>query len=182
MKLARFPLSGDGFWSSLQGPFVLQWDCVGGRSDRAMGELTRYCPACYTPNDWDSDRCLACDTNLQTDDSYDERLVWALDHPDSGIGMFASEVLAARKAETAIDSLIRLVDSPDPYRAAAAASALTAFVDDDRAKAAVAAARQHPSALVRRAVTSSEGAQAQRAANAPLGREAADTPSEGCDD
>jgi HEAT repeat protein len=114
---------------------------------------TRYCPACYGPNDWDDDRCIACGTALQTDESYDERLTWALDHPDSGTAMLASQILAARDAKQAIERLIAMIDDPDPYRAASAVRALTAFGDDPRARSAVAACRDHPSALVRRAAS-----------------------------
>ncbi len=122
-----------------------------------MSAPTRYCPACYGANAWEDDRCVACGTTLLTDESYDERLIWALDHPDSGVAMLASRVLAARDAKQAIEHLIAQVDSPDPYRAAEAARALAAFADDPRARAALAACRTHPSALVRRAVAESLG-------------------------
>jgi HEAT repeat protein len=120
-----------------------------------MAGPTRYCPACYMRNEWTDNRCAACGTSLASDDSYDERLVWALDHPDTGTAMLAAEVLAERKWRDAINRLIELVDSPDPFRAAAAARALKAFSDDDRALAAVDRFRRHPSALVRRAIADS---------------------------
>ena len=120
-----------------------------------MSGPTRYCPACYAPNDWDDDRCVSCDTKLETDESYDDRLIWALNHPDTGIAMFAAELLAQRDAQQAIDPLIKLVESPDPYRAAAAARALTAFEGDDRVREVLQALRKHPSALVRRAISGS---------------------------
>jgi HEAT repeat protein len=118
-----------------------------------MSGPTRYCPACYGPNAWEEDRCIACGTALQTDESYDERLMWALDHPDADVAMLASQVLAARDAKQAIERLIAMVDDPDLYRVASAATALTAFGDDPRARSAIAACRDHPSALVRRAVS-----------------------------
>lgn len=116
-----------------------------------MSEPVRYCPACYEPNSWNEVRCIACDITLQTDESYDERLIWALGHPDTATATLAAELLARRNTREAIDRLIELVDSVDPYRAAAAAHALTTF-DDDRARATVKACLEHPSALVRRAV------------------------------
>ena len=122
-----------------------------------VSEPTRFCPACYTSNDWQADRCLACGAKLQTDESYDERLIWALDHPDTATAMLAAQVLADRRASAAIDSLIRLIGSRDPYRAAGAARALLAFEDDDRARLAIEAAREHGSALVRAAVVYREG-------------------------
>jgi hypothetical protein len=112
---------------------------------------TRYCPACFTRNGWGDDRCAACGVGLASTDSFDERLVWALDHPDTATAMLAADLLALRDARSSIDRLIEATDSADPYRAAAAARALTAF-DDDRARAAVEDLRHHRSALVRRAV------------------------------
>lgn len=120
-----------------------------------MAAPVRYCPACYATNEWDAERCAACETKLATDDSYDDQLLWALDHPDTATAMFAAELLAERKTQAAIERLIRATDSPDPYRAAAAARALAAF-DDERARASVRALRQHPSVLVRRAVSPPE--------------------------
>ncbi len=116
-----------------------------------MTALTRYCPACFAHNDWDEDRCEACGAGLASADSFDERLVWALDHPDTATAMLAADLLARRDARSAIDRLIEATDSADPYRAAAAARALAAF-DDDRARAAVEDLRHHRSALVRRTV------------------------------
>lgn len=127
-----------------------------------MSGPTRYCPACYGPNAWADDRCVACGTTLQTDESFDERLIWALDHPDSGVAMLASRVLAARVAKQAIERLIAQLDSPDPYRAAEAARSLIAFADDPRARTAPAACRTHRSALVRRAVAESLGPERPR--------------------
>lgn len=121
-----------------------------------MAEPVRLCPACYRPNPWAASRCTGCGAALETDEPYDERLIWALDHPDSGIAVLAAQLLAERHARQAIDRLIELVDSADPYRAAAAARALTAFTDDERAVAAVEACRTHRSALVRRAVSRAE--------------------------
>lgn len=117
-----------------------------------MAGPVRYCPRCFATNEWDADRCTACGTTLAVDDSYDERLAWALDHPDTATAMLAAELLARRGARAAIDRLLRATRSADPYRAAAAAGALAA-IDDDRARAAVRTLRDHPSALVRRAVS-----------------------------
>lgn len=116
-----------------------------------MATLTRYCPACYAANAWDDERCDVCGAGLGATDSFDERLMWALDHPDTATAMLAADLLARRAARPSIDRLIEATNSSDPYRAAAAARALTSF-DDDRARIAVEGLRHHPSALVRRAV------------------------------
>lgn len=121
-----------------------------------MSAPTRFCPACVTRNDGDADRCVACGANLATSDSYDQRLMWALDHPDTERAMIASQLLARRKAKAAIDRLIEATRSADPFRAAAAARALLTF-DDDRARAAVQGLRDHASVLVRRAVLEARG-------------------------
>jgi HEAT repeats len=113
--------------------------------------LTRYCPVCYARMAWGVPTCTACGAAMATDEAFERRLTWALDHPDTSVAMVAAEVLAARGANVAIDRLIAATDSPDPYRAAAAAAALTRF-DDARARRAVAVLKDHPSALVRRAV------------------------------
>jgi hypothetical protein len=124
------------------------------RPSTTMAGPMRYCPACYAPNEWTDDRCIGCGGSLATDDSYEDRLIWALGHPDTATAMLAADVLARRGTQGAISKLIDLVDSSDPYRAAAAARALNAFAGDDRAAAALERCRDHPSALVRRAVTS----------------------------
>jgi HEAT repeat protein len=111
----------------------------------------RYCPACYSTNGWDDECCDRCGTSLASADTFDERLAWALDHPDTATAMLAADLLALRNTRSAIDRLIEVTESSDPYRAAAAAGALAAL-DDDRARTAVNALRAHPSALVRRAV------------------------------
>ena len=116
-----------------------------------MAGPARYCPACYAASGWDDERCHHCGTSLASTDSFDERLAWALDHPDTATAMLAADVLAKRGTRSAIDRLIEATSSPDPYRAAAAARAL-ASIDDDRARAAAHALRSHRSALVRRAV------------------------------
>ena len=120
-----------------------------------MAGPVRYCPACYAANGWDDERCHHCGTSLASTDSFDERLAWALDHPDTATAMLAADVLARRGTRSAIDRLIEATTSSDPYRAAAAARAL-ASLEDDRARAAAQALRSHRSALVRRAVTTAE--------------------------
>ena len=136
-----------------------------------MTVLTRYCPACFSRNAWGAARCAACGADLTVDDTYDERLVWALDHPDTGTAMLAAAVLAKRGVRSAIDRLIEATSSDDPYRAAAAAKALVEF-EDERARAAVRELRGHRSILVRRAVarTVEDPGRAQVAPIWPIGR------------
>lgn len=116
-----------------------------------MSGPSRYCSACYRANAWEATACAACGTDLLVaDDDYDDRLIWALDHPDTATAMTAADVLARRHAVRAIPALLRAVDSDDPYRAQAGARALAAFEDDPRVAAALPRLRHHRNALVRR--------------------------------
>jgi len=115
-----------------------------------MSGPTRFCPACYARNAWSSDRCRACGASLASDDDLDQRLIWALGHPDTETAARAAAALAARHASSAIGSLAALVErTDDPYRSAAAAAALVAFTGDRVADEALERAAAHPSVVVR---------------------------------
>lgn len=111
----------------------------------------RYCPRCYATSPWSATRCGRCGADLTVEDDFDDRLVWALDHPDTATAMIAADVLARRGTRRAIPALLRVVESPDPYRAQAAAAALAVFADDPRVAEAAPRLRTHRSALVRSA-------------------------------
>jgi hypothetical protein len=117
--------------------------------------LTRYCPSCYATNPWVESECASCGAALETEESFDERLIWSLRHPDTGTAVLAAEVLARRRAALAIPALIELSRSADPFRAAAA-RALQAFEPDRRAHAALDSLRDNGSVLVRSAVSHTE--------------------------
>lgn len=114
--------------------------------------LSRFCPDCFAVEPWDAETCAACGALLERDDRYDDRLIWALGHPDTERAMLAADLLARRATAAAIGPLIELTAVREPYRAAAAARALAAF-DDDRARAFVRRLHAHPSFLVRQAVS-----------------------------
>jgi HEAT repeat protein len=117
-----------------------------------MSGPTRFCPACYAMNSWSATSCETCGASLAVDDgqAFNDRLTWALRHPDTETAMRAAEVLAARHAVEAIAALAGLVDqADDPYRSAAAAAALVAFAGDPVADAAIQRAAAHPSVIVR---------------------------------
>lgn len=111
----------------------------------------RYCLACYATSPWSATRCGRCWADLAVEDDFDDRLIWALDHPDTATAMIAADVLARRGTRRAIPALLRVVDSADPYRGQAAAAALAAFADDPRVVEAAPRLRAHRSALVRSA-------------------------------
>lgn len=100
-----------------------------------------------------AESCLRCGAALETEEDFDERLVWALRHPDTEVAMLAAELLGARGSRLAIPALLDQTRSPDPYRAATAAQALGAFVDDERVRARLQELASAPSVIVRRAVT-----------------------------
>lgn len=114
-----------------------------------MAELTRFCPACYEPNPASLEFCRRCGARLESEETFDERLVWALRHPDTAVAVLAAELLAARKARQAIPALLELSESSDPYRAAAATAALGAFRGDPTVAAALGRLAEAPSFLVR---------------------------------
>jgi HEAT repeat protein len=119
---------------------------------------TRFCPSCYAANAWAAQTCVPCGAELETARGFDERLVWALDHPDGATAIRAAGVLAARHTREAVEPLGRLSRRrDDPYRAAAAARALRAFADEPRAAALLAEARRHSSVIVRRAAADVDG-------------------------
>lgn len=117
---------------------------------------TRFCPTCYERNAWSATRCAACGSDLQSDDDFDARLIWALRHPDTATAVRATQALAVRRVTGAIGALTETVRSPEAYRAAAAAAALATFRDDPAAGPGIEAARRHASVLVRRAVERGE--------------------------
>lgn len=115
--------------------------------------LTRYCPRCYERNPWSANACLRCGASLDTDETFDERLCWALDHPEPGTALRAAGALGQRRHGPAVPALARVaLESRDPYLAREAALALLEFPDDPRARAAVRRLAGHRSFLVRQAV------------------------------
>ena len=124
-------------------------------SNAVTGEgPSRVCPACYGINAWSDTVCRRCGSTLETARDFDVGLIWALEHPDTGTAILAARLLGERRQWQAIKPLARLWRRDgDPYRAAAAVRALRAFAGDPIADAHLAAARSHPSVIVRRAAS-----------------------------
>lgn len=116
-----------------------------------MSGPVRYCPACYAVNPYAATACERCGAVLVTEEAYDERLIWALRHPDTETAVLAAELLGARGARRAIGPLLEATRSSDPYRAAAAARALGAFVDEPRVARRLRQLADDGPAIVRRA-------------------------------
>lgn len=117
-----------------------------------MAGPVRYCPACYTVNPFEAGYCERCGAALETEESFDERLAWALRHPDTETAILAAELLGARRARSAIPALLEVAASSDPYRAAAAVRALGAFTAVPGVWARLRRLADAPSVIVRRAV------------------------------
>ncbi|MGC8633868.1 MAG: HEAT repeat domain-containing protein [Candidatus Limnocylindrales bacterium] len=125
-----------------------------GRGERP----TRVCPSCYALNAWERTTCARCGATLDAPRDFEAGLLWALDHPDTATAILAAMLLARRQEVRAIEPLGRLLARQgDPYRAAAAARALRAFIGDPVADGYLAAARAHPSVIVRRAAAGPGG-------------------------
>ena len=99
------------------------------RLPSARGHTAWFCFHCYGRNDRPSGRCETCGDPIEPPHelSYDERLIWALDHPLPGTAIMAAQVLGVRRPAAAVESLRRAVAAQrDPYLAAEALRALVA--------------------------------------------------------
>jgi HEAT repeats len=82
-----------------------------------------WCYYCYAVNPQPRGPCIRCGRQLEgpPELSYDERLVWALGHPDGDRAILAAQSLGARRVRSALPALRRTVDEDrDPYLAVAA--------------------------------------------------------------
>lgn len=82
-----------------------------------------WCFHCYAPNPRPSGACVRCGCEIATPPGTtdEQRLVWALHHPDSDRAMLAAETLGKRGGSDALLALRRVVDEGfDPFLAARA--------------------------------------------------------------
>lgn len=82
-----------------------------------------WCYYCYTVNPHASGLCAHCGHPVEgpPELSYDQRLIWALGHPDGDRAILAAQSLGARRVRSALPTLRRTVDEDrDPYLAVAA--------------------------------------------------------------
>jgi hypothetical protein len=93
-----------------------------------------YCFHCYGRNDRPSGTCVHCGREIAVPAgaSYDERLIWALRHPDPDRAGVAAGILGERRAVVAVPALRCVVrDPPDAYVAARALQSLIAIAGVD---------------------------------------------------
>lgn len=82
-----------------------------------------WCYYCYAVNPHASGLCARCGRPVEgpPELSYDQRLIWALGHPDGDRAILAAQSLGARRVRSALPALRRTVDEDrDPYLAVAA--------------------------------------------------------------
>jgi HEAT repeat protein len=82
-----------------------------------------WCFHCYAVNPRPSGPCVRCGREVKVPEelSWDDRLIWALDHPDSDRAMLAAGTLGRRRTVEALPALRRVVDErSDPFLAVAA--------------------------------------------------------------
>lgn len=107
-----------------------------------------YCPECREINDWGRKTCVYCGSPLHgpEGETYVEKLIWALDHPEPGTALRAATILGGLKAREATKSLAGiLADSgKDPYLRAAAARSLGVIGDPDSQTALIEALENGP--------------------------------------
>jgi len=82
-----------------------------------------WCFACYALNPHSRGACVRCGAPVEgpADLSYDERLIWALGHPDGDRAVLAARTLASRRTRGALPALRAAVEeNRDPFLAVAA--------------------------------------------------------------
>lgn len=116
---------------------------------------TYFCPACWARVPAAEVTCPACGADLAglDRDSFDRKLVRALDHPEPGTALRAARILGERRTAGAVPALIaRAERGADPYLRAEIALALRRIGGPDAA-AALARLARDPSVIVRRVAT-----------------------------
>ena len=97
--------------------------------------MVRYCPTCWSEAD-KNDCCPRCGGGLRqsANESYEEKLIWALGHPEPTTPVRAATILGERRAVAAVEPLIALaLSTPDFYLQEAAVIAL-GQIGDKRAQ------------------------------------------------
>jgi hypothetical protein len=93
-----------------------------------------WCFSCYALNPRAEGQCVRCGRPVEgpPDLSYDDRLVWALGHPDGDRAVLAAQTLGVRGARSALPALRKVVDeNRDPFLAVAALRSAIAIAGRD---------------------------------------------------
>jgi HEAT repeat protein len=93
-----------------------------------------WCFYCYAVNKRAVGPCVRCARPVEGpgDLSYDDRLVWALAHPDGDRAVLAAQTLGTRRVRSALAALRKAVDDDrDPFLAVAALRSAIAIAGAD---------------------------------------------------
>lgn len=93
-----------------------------------------WCYFCYAVNPRSSGPCVRCGRPVEgpADLLYDDRLIWALGHPDGDRAVLAAQTLGARRVRSALPALRRAVEEDrDPYLAVAALRGAIAIAEPE---------------------------------------------------
>ena len=95
--------------------------------------MTFYCPSCWVERAGTEDKRPACGANLQDlgTESYEEKLIHALRHPEPTVPLRAAMILGKPRLKSAVIPLIEAAErSNDPYLQEAVVEALGAIGDE----------------------------------------------------
>jgi HEAT repeats len=93
-----------------------------------------WCYSCYAVNPRPGGPCVRCGQPVEgpLGLSFDDRLMWALGHPDGDRAVMAAQTLGARQVRSALPALRQAVDEDrDPYLAVAALRSAIAIAGPD---------------------------------------------------
>jgi len=97
--------------------------------------MVRYCPICWSEAE-DNGRCPECGGSVRrsVSETYEEKLIWALRHPEPTTPVRGATILGERRALAAVEPLIAVaLSTPDFYLQEAAVVAL-GQIGDKRAQ------------------------------------------------
>ncbi len=97
-----------------------------------------WCFSCYAVNQQSHGACARCGRPIQgpPDLSFDDRLVWALRHPDGNRAVLAAQTLGVRGVRSALPALRAVVqEDRDPYLSVAALRSAIAIAGRDELRA-----------------------------------------------
>jgi HEAT repeat protein len=119
-----------------------------------------WCFHCYARNASSEGPCERCGREIKAPASlsYDERLIWALRHPDGDRAMIAARLLGERGARQAILALNSLIEQDrDPFLAARALRSLIEIEGPDAIREPLVAQAESGSFLAARVATEGLG-------------------------
>jgi len=72
-----------------------------------MEKIKRFCPRCWGENEYDAAVCASCGKDLLdgAQESYVDKLLWALHHPVAEIAIRAIYILGEMKVQKAVPAL-----------------------------------------------------------------------------